>query len=68
MIKLEPKNPEGYMTQAQVVALKDRILSKVIYLAINDSPSNWKEISQEEGDRIIKEKREEFERNQLKNN
>ena len=36
------------LTQANEVNIEDRILSKKVYLAINDSPSNWKEITDDE--------------------
>ena len=36
------------LTQANEVDIEDRILSKKVYLAINDNPSNWKEITDDE--------------------
>lgn len=54
-----------YLTQAAEVNVEDRILSKKIFLAINDSEDNWKEISDMEAEvikaeqeRIAKEKAE----------
>lgn len=41
-----------YITQAGEVADEERIFSKEVFLAINDSPANWKEITEEEADRI----------------
>lgn len=42
-----------YITQAGEVADEERIFSKEVFLAINDSPANWKEITEEEADNII---------------
>ncbi len=36
------------LTQAAEVALQNRVLSKKLYLAVTDSPDNWKEITDEE--------------------
>lgn len=48
---IEPS--EGFtLTQAGELEAKDRILSKKIYLAVNDSPSNWTEITDKEADEI----------------
>lgn len=48
---IEPN--EGYtLTQAKEVEVQDRILSKKIFLAVNDSPDNWKEITDKEADEI----------------
>ena len=48
---IEPS--EGYtLTQSADVEVKDRILSKKIFLAVNDSPDNWKEITDKEADEI----------------
>lgn len=41
-----------YITQAGEVADEERVFSKEVFLAINDSPANWKEITEEEADRI----------------
>lgn len=43
---LEPEN--GWLTQAQEIEIQNRVFSKKIFLAVTDSPSNWKEISEEE--------------------
>ena len=61
---IEPS--EGYtLTQSKDVEVQDRILSKKIFLAVNDSPDNWKEITdaeaeelQAEQDRLFKEEEE----------
>ena len=37
-----------YLTQAEEVKPNQRIFSKEIFLAVNDSPANWKEITEEE--------------------
>ena len=48
---IEPS--EGYtLTQAANIEAKDRILSKKIFLAVNDSPDNWKEITDAEAEAI----------------
>lgn len=48
---LEPN--EGYkLTQANEVELKNRVFSEKVFLAVNDSASNWKEISNEEAEQI----------------
>ena len=47
---------EGYtLTQSKEVDIVDRILSKKVFLAITDSPSNWKEITDSEADEIRSE-------------
>lgn len=61
---IEPS--EGYtLTQSADVEVKERILSKKIFLAVNDSPDNWKEITdaeaeelQAEQERLFKEEEE----------
>ena len=48
---IEPS--EGYtLTQSKDVEVKNRILSKKIFLAVNDSPDNWKEITDAEAEAI----------------
>ena len=48
---IEPS--EGYtLTQSADVEVRERILSKKIFLAVNDSPDNWKEITDVEADEI----------------
>lgn len=48
---IEPS--EGYtLTQSKDVEVQDRILSKKIFLAVNDSPDNWKEITDVEAEAI----------------
>lgn len=54
---IEPN--EGYtLTQAKDVNVEERILSKKVFLAVNDSPENWKEITDEEAESIRKQKEE----------
>ena len=48
---IEPS--EGFtLTQSADVDLENRILSKKVFLAVNDDPSNWKEITDAEADEI----------------
>ena len=50
---LEPE-PGFFLTQADSsIPISQKIVSKKIYLAVSDSPDNWREISQEEADAII---------------
>lgn len=51
---IEPS--EGYtLTQAKEVDVQERVLSKKVFLAITDSPSNWKEITDDEAANIAAE-------------
>lgn len=48
---IEPS--EGYtLTQSAEVDIEYRVLSKKIFLAVNDSLDNWKEITDAEADEI----------------
>ena len=38
----------GWLTQAQEIEIQNRIFSKKVFLAVNDTVDNWKEISEEE--------------------
>jgi len=50
---------EGYtLTQSADVPLLERILDKKIYLAVNDSPENWTEITDAEADEIRRQQEE----------
>lgn len=50
----ELRPDEGKMlTQAGDVDLAARIITSVVYLAITDSPDNWREIPQAEADEIL---------------
>lgn len=62
---IEPN--EGYtLTQAANIEAKDRILSKKIFLAVNDSPDNWKEITNTEAEAIKAEQERLAEEERLK--
>ena len=51
VVVIEPS--EGYtLTQSADVEVQNRILSKKVFLAVNDSPSNWKEITDAKADEI----------------
>ena len=51
---IEPS--EGHtLTQKNDVDIQSRVLSKKIYLAVNDSPDNYKEITDAEADEIRSE-------------
>lgn len=51
---LEPS--DGYkLTQKNDVELNERIFSKKIFLAINDSADNYKEILDSEADELMKQ-------------
>lgn len=40
---------EGWLTQSQDdIEIQNRIFSKKVFLAVNDSIDNWKEISEEQ--------------------
>ena len=43
---IEPS--EGWLTQKENVEIQNRVFSKKVFLAINDSIDNWKEITEEE--------------------
>ena len=48
---IEPS--EGFtLTQSADVDLENRTLSKKVFLAVNDDPSNWKEITDTEAAEI----------------
>lgn len=70
VIILQPS--EGYtLTQSKDVEVQDRILSKKIFLAVNDTPDNYKEITDKEAeaikaeqDRLAEEERKKHETNE----
>lgn len=63
---IEPS--DGYtLTQAGEMDVIDRIFSKKIFLAVNDSIENWKEITDAEAD-AMREVQEIFLRNQAEKN
>ena len=43
---IEPTN--GWLTQTQEIEIQNRVFSKKVFLAVNDSIDNWKEITEEE--------------------
>lgn len=43
---IEPTN--GWLTQKENVEIQNRVFSKKVFLAVNDSVDNWKEITEEE--------------------
>lgn len=50
---------EGFtLTQSADVPLLERILVKKVYLAVNDSPDNWAEITDAEADEIRRKQEE----------
>lgn len=55
---LEPENG-GYITQKEPVSIQDTILSKKVFLAVNDSVDNYKEITEEEAE-VIKQAQKEL--------
>ena len=67
VIIIEPS--EGYtLTQSADVEVKDRILSKKIYLAINDNMANYKEITDKEAEDIRLEQERLAKEEQAKHN
>lgn len=50
------------LTQASDIDLKDRIFSEKIFLGINDSIDNWKEILIKEADNLKQKQREAIEK------
>lgn len=61
---IEPSS--GYtLTQARDVEIQDRILSKRVCLAVNDSENNWKEIPDAEAE-LIRKAQEEYSLEQQK--
>lgn len=45
------------LTQSADIDIKNRIFSDKLYLGVNDSPDNWKEITEQEADRLKEEQR-----------
>ena len=53
------KPEEGfYLTQSEEVEVINRFFSKEIYLAVNDSPDNYTEITEEEANIIMAQQEE----------
>jgi hypothetical protein len=42
-----------FLTQAEDIDIMQRVFSKEIFLAVTDSPANWKEITEDEANIII---------------
>lgn len=58
---------EGYMlTQAFEVEISNRVVSDKVYLAVTDEPSNWKDITKDEAEKI-KAEQEKLVNEELKN-
>lgn len=47
-VKVIEAEESKILTQAAEVSLQERVFSKKLYLAVNDTPDNWKEITDEE--------------------
>ena len=43
------------LTQSEDVKIEERIFSKKVWLGVNDSEKNWKEITDEEAEVLMKE-------------
>ena len=57
----------GYMlTQAFEVEIQNRVVSEKVYLAVTDEPSNWKDITKDEAEKI-KAEQERLANEELKN-
>lgn len=63
VIILEPTDGHT-LTQSAEVDIQERILSKKVFLAVNDHPNNWKEITDAEADEIRIKQQELLEENQ----
>ena len=55
-----------FLTQSEDVSIEFRIITDKVYLGINASYDEWREISSEEAERYIKE-REEFDKDMKDN-
>ena len=58
-VRILKPNAGCLLTQSEDVELQNRVFSEEIWLASNDSPNNWKDISIEEAE-LIKEQQEEL--------
>lgn len=63
VIIIEPTDGHT-LTQSGEVDIQERILSKKVFLAVNDHPNNWKEITDIEADEIRAKQQELLEENQ----
>lgn len=57
MKTIKPTNPDNYLTQAAEVDIRIRVVSQAIY-APDDDPTEWKEITPEEAEEILRQQRE----------
>ena len=57
-VRILKPNAGCLLTQSADVELQNRVLSEEIWLASNDSPNNWKDISIEEAEQIKKQQEE----------
>lgn len=61
-MKVLKASENKYLTQTKDVDIQDRIVGTIVYLASTDSEENWKEISEEEGNQLLIQKQEYFEK------
>ena len=57
-VRILKPNAGCLLTQSADVELQSRVISEEIWLASNDSPNNWKDISIEEAEQIKKQQEE----------
>ena len=57
-VRILKPNAGCMLTQSADVELQNRVFSEEIWLASNDSPNNWKDISIEEAEQIKKQQEE----------
>ena len=57
-VRILKPNAGCLLTQSADVELPNRVFSEEIWLASNDSPNNWKDISIEEAEKIKKQQEE----------
>ena len=57
-VRILKPNAGCLLTQSADVELLNRVFSEEIWLASNDSPNNWKDISIEEAEQIKKQQEE----------
>lgn len=57
-VRILKPNAGCLLTQSADVELQNRVFSEEIWLASNDSPNNWKDISLEEAEQIKKQREE----------
>lgn len=52
-----PETEGNFLTQASDVDIQNRIITDKVFLAVNDTPENWMEITAEDA-KVIKEEQE----------